>query len=54
MGSFLSSKFDPKADLVDMKGKVVVVTGGKFVIQLIVFKFCGSSRSYGPISVAGE
>jgi hypothetical protein len=29
MGNLFSRKFNPATDLVDLKGKVVIVTGGK-------------------------
>jgi len=29
MGNLFSRKFDPATDLLDLKGKVAIVTGGK-------------------------
>jgi hypothetical protein len=35
MGVYFSKKFDASEDLLDLTGKVVIVTGGKYVLVLV-------------------
>ena len=52
MGSFFSKSFDPATDVPDLKGKVVIVTGGKYVVALYIARAstlltCNSSAGVG-------
>lgn len=39
MSGFFSRRFDPAMDLPDLKGKVIIVTGGKCVFSLLIVPF---------------